>query len=71
MKSPALWRGAGGGAGDNEISPVSNSNSSHAPQLTDRSLTLAHLRTIWWSQWRQGYRLPAEKGLIVIDGGRR
>ncbi len=28
------------------------------------------LRSIWWRQWRLGRRLPAERGVIVIDGGR-
>ncbi len=39
-------------------------------RITNRSLTLGNLRIIWWSQWRQGYRLPAERGVIVIEGGR-
>ncbi len=39
--------------------------------VTERSLTLGNLRVIWWSQWRQGNRLPAEKGVIVLEGVRR
>jgi hypothetical protein len=39
------------------------------PQITDRSLTEGYLRVIWWSQWREGVRLPAEKGVILLDGG--
>jgi len=28
------------------------------------------LATIWWRFARQGHRLPAERGVIVIEGGR-
>ena len=28
------------------------------------------VRDLWWRQLRLGNRLPAERGVIVIDGGR-
>ena len=31
---------------------------------------LAHLRAIWWRQAAMGHRLPAELGVIVIEGWR-
>ena len=38
-------------------------------QVTDRSLVEA-LRTIWWGQAALGNRMPAEPGVILIEGGR-
>ena len=32
---------------------------------------LPHVRRLWWRFARQGHRLPAEKHIIVLDGGRR
>ncbi len=29
------------------------------------------VRAVWWRQWRLGYRLPAERGGLLIPGGRR
>ena len=29
-----------------------------------------HVRRAWWRLSTEGQRLPAERGLIVIDGGR-
>ena len=34
-----------------------------------RALPLNDLRAIWWSLNSQGCRLPAEPGIILIDGG--
>ena len=31
---------------------------------------LPELRRIWWSQAAAGFRLPAEAGVILIEGGR-
>ena len=28
------------------------------------------VRSIWWRQWRLGHRMPAERDVIVIPGGR-
>ena len=30
---------------------------------------LAELRVMWWRQARLGHRLPAEIGIIAIEGG--
>ena len=30
---------------------------------------IPELRAIWWRQAAQGHRLPAERGIIVLDGG--
>ena len=30
---------------------------------------MAQLRVLWWRQAALGHRLPAEIGVIVIDGG--
>ena len=39
-------------------------------QLTPSStLPLDALRQVWWRQKAQGLRLPAEPGVILIDGG--
>ena len=32
--------------------------------------TQTDLRHMWWRLRRRGVRLPAERGVIVIDGGR-
>ena len=28
------------------------------------------VRELWWRSWRCGHRLPVERGVILIDGGR-
>jgi hypothetical protein len=30
-----------------------------------------YVRQIWWNQARLGHRMPAELGVILIDGSRR
>jgi hypothetical protein len=43
-------------------------------QLVPRSMRpdeTRHVRQVWWNQARLGHRLPAEPGVILIDGGRR
>jgi len=46
------------------------SRGSHAPaQRTERSLVEV-LREIWWGQAALGHRMPAERDVILIDGGR-
>ena len=32
---------------------------------------LTALRRIWWEQLALGYRLPSERGVVVLDGGPR
>ena len=31
----------------------------------------AEVRALWWRMRRRGVDLPAERGVIVVDGGRR
>ena len=31
---------------------------------------LRELRRLWWAHAREGHRLPAEAGIIAIEGGR-
>ncbi len=31
---------------------------------------IPHVRRVWWDQARLGYRLPAEPGVILLEGGR-
>ena len=33
------------------------------------NIALAEVRRIWWRQAATGHRLPAERGIIIIDGG--
>jgi hypothetical protein len=43
-------------------------------QLVPRSMRREEardVRRVWWNQARLGYRLPAEPGMILIEGGRR
>jgi len=40
------------------------------PAVTSRNLLLGHLRAAWWSHWREGVRLPAELGVILLKGGK-
>ena len=39
------------------------------PPLTERDLE--DVRAAWWRQAALGNRMPAEYGVIVVDGGRR
>ncbi len=32
-------------------------------------LVCAQVRALWWRQRRDGNRLPAQRGVILIDGG--
>ena len=34
-----------------------------------RADEIPELRALWWRQARLGHRLPAERGVIVIEGG--
>ncbi len=43
-------------------------------QLIPRSMRpdeLRDVRQVWWRQARLGYRLPPEKGVVLITGGKR
>ncbi len=36
-----------------------------------RADEVPHVRRMWWNLTADGYRLPAERGVIMIEGGRR
>ncbi len=36
---------------------------------TPTEAEIRELRAIWWRQRRLGHTLPAEAGLVVLDGG--
>ena len=75
--------GTNGGARDDVLessNQVNCSTSSPVPQIEaelDRCLAplgpeeLAKLRALWWRWARLGHRLPAERGVILLDGERR
>ncbi len=44
----------------------------HARELIGGDVThhIPVLRQIWWSHRGLGYRYPAQRGIILIDGGR-
>ena len=44
----------------------------HTPELIGGDVThhIPVLRQIWWSHRGLGYRYPAQRGIILIDGGR-
>ena len=75
MKHQRPGDGTPGRGGDHGFSSNSATVSLHrsAPEpqaLTNRNLLLGQLRAVWWFQWRAGVRLPAEPGVILIEGGR-
>ena len=41
------------------------------PKRPIRPDEMPHVRQAWWNQARSGHRLPAERGIILIPGGRR
>jgi hypothetical protein len=53
-------------------SKAPNSTFREAPQPFARldELVCAQVRTLWWRQRRDGNRLPAEPGVILIPGGK-
>jgi quercetin dioxygenase-like cupin family protein len=65
----AAHEGAAGDKSGNRFSNDSDTTSPLRPQVTARSLVEV-LRAIWWGQIREGHRMPAEHGVIVIDGGK-
>ncbi len=44
----------------------------HTPELIGGDVThhLPVLRQIWWSHRGLGYRYPAQRGIILVDGGK-
>ena len=78
MKPPPQMQGGGGRhkrSGSLLFSPGSVIQTRQPPQdpplpTDDQSFLLRSLRTLWWSHRRTGGRLPAERGIILIDGGK-
>ena len=62
----AAHKGAAGDRFGNHFSHDSNTISPKPPQITERSLVKV-LRVIWWGQVREGRRMPAEKGVILLE----
>ena len=62
----AAHEGAAGDRFGNRFSRDSHSTSPHPEQITDRSLVEA-LRVIWWGQIREGHRMQAEYGVILLE----
>jgi hypothetical protein len=62
----AAHEGAAGDRFGNHTDNDSNTISPTPPQITDRSLVKV-LRVIWWGQVRDGHRMPAEKGVILLE----
>ena len=76
---PERRRGPPGGSGpSSEIIAANNSDNSDTSleipvsQLLPRPIRpdeISELRALWWRQARLGHRLPAELGVIVLEGG--
>jgi len=61
-RSPRYW---GSGLSKKEdTANISTAFSSTLPHLTQTDL-----RCLWWLLARQGVRLPAQRGIIVMQGG--
>ncbi len=66
MKPPP----SGGGQGDkNKGSSLTILDYHIVPFPSLSTSAILDARAIWWRQTRLGYRLPAEPGVILIDGG--
>ena len=67
----------GSGASSKIIAAVNNDGSDHTvgiefAQLLPRNVRpeeIPELRAVWWRQAALGHRLPAERDVIVIEGG--
>ena len=72
-------RPGGGQPSSKFIGADSNDNSNHSldievSQLVSRPVRsdeIPELRAMWWRQVALGHRLPAELGVIVLEGGCR
>ncbi len=67
MRNARPGRRSGSGRGDSKLKQQ-DKPISHSLQVTNHSLVKA-LRTIWWGQAALGNRMPAEPGVILIEGG--
>ena len=67
MKPPP---GAGRRADEGADQKNSRHSDSTSPLASQPDLS-RDLRELWWHCLRRGHRLPAEPGIILIDGDRR
>jgi hypothetical protein len=71
----AAPRGQSGAAGDKSRNHFSQNFLTTSPTLPQPIVRLdeliqAQVRALWWRQRRDGNRLPAEPGMILIGGGK-
>ena len=64
MRNPAFGRGARGSM------PWILSFDDEGPDFTPEALPIQELRELWWRLRTSGVPLPAEHGVVVVDGGR-
>ncbi len=57
-------------AGKEDLSHITFVNVTDLIPRPIRADEIPMLRAMWWRQARLGHRLPAERGVIVIEGGR-
>ncbi len=67
MGTPA--GGGGGGKDKNKGSSLTIVDYHIVPFPSLSTSSILDARAIWWRQKAQGHRLPAERGVILIDGG--
>ncbi len=65
MGTPA----GGGGGGKDKGSSLTILDYHIVPFPSLSTSAMLDARAIWWRQAALGYRLPAERGVILIDGG--
>jgi len=72
MAAPRGQSGAAGDKAGNHFSQDFLTTSPTLPQPIVRldELIQAQVRAVWWRQLRHGNRLPAEPGVILIEGGK-
>ncbi len=71
MRAPPACSG-GGASLDSDKESLAGRVVAVESTLPIRSLSnadVANLRAIWWRHAALGHHLPAERGIIVIDGG--
>ena len=75
-QGPAPLAGGNGASKNSKAAKLADSQDNQPRQqiqppfgvVDDGDLPLHTLHEIWWRQWRAGYRLSAEPGVIVIEG---
>jgi hypothetical protein len=67
----AAHKGAAGGNKYESEAQVNASREALQPFACLDELVVAQVRALWWRQLRLGNRLPAQTGMIVLNGGWR